>query len=287
MELWNRLFDAGAASYYTARKGVTTDLNGVYFVRVLDCDGDLVTIENDPTLGRTPGIPKVRRKIETTHLFPLLRGRELAAFEIRMQGLYVILPQRGMYGDPELPTTAPRTYEYLHRFEEQLRRRGSYRRYQFGKPFWSTWSTGPYTFAPYKVLWKEMSGHRFCAAYVGPVPDAPGGERPVVPDHKLYFVPVNSLDEARYLTALLNAPTVAKAISAYAAQLSLGTSVIEYLRIPRFDEREPAHLRLAELAERMTTEPTARVSLDLNKELDEVAWTVLTSGMPYHSLVDA
>lgn len=52
----------------------------------------------------------------------------------------------------------------------------------------------------------------------------------------------------RYLTAILNASTIARAISGYAAQLSLGVSVIEYLKIPRFDATNGTHTRLAGLA---------------------------------------
>jgi hypothetical protein len=162
------------------------------------------------------------------------------------------VPQRGMHGDPNLPATAPRTHQFLSQFEAWLRQRGSYRRYQARQVFWSTWSTGPYTFSNYKVLWKEMSGSRFCAAYIGPFNDPVLGHKIVIPDHKLYFVPVSTLPEARYLTGILNAPAITAAIAAYAAQLSLGTSVIENLTIPEFDANDARHGELAILAAEIT-----------------------------------
>ncbi len=97
-----------------------------------------------------------------------------------------------------------------------------------------------------------MSGRRFCAAYLEPVRDPLLGERIVVPDHKLYFVPVATLTEARYLTGILNAPTIASAISAYAAQLSLGVSVVENLKIPAFIADDDRHLELARIAGEIT-----------------------------------
>lgn len=101
--------------------------------------------------------------------------------------------------------------------------------------FYSLWSTGNYTFAPFKVLWREI-GKSFAAAYVGSAQTRFAGEKSVIPDHKLYFVPVETQAEAAYLTGFLNAPVVSEAVSAYASQLSLGVSVAEYLNIPRFDE---------------------------------------------------
>jgi len=245
-------------------------------VRVRAEHPGLVRIQNAPDIGRNRGIPQIERVIEDTHVFPLMRGRGLSPFVAGVDPEFkVIVPQRGMHGDPSLPRTATRTYEYLRTFEPQLLRRGSYRRYQQRQPFWSTWSTGPYTFTPYKVLWKEMSGHKFCAAYLGPIDDAVLGIRVVIPDHKLYFVPVQTLDDARYLTGILNAPTIASAIAAYAAQLSLGVSVIENLKLPAFDPDDEQHRALAELAGAITERRGQATEGELRR-LDELAYSVVS-----------
>jgi len=223
---WRWIFGRGA---YRARKGVTTDLNGAFFVHA-ELTGPTATIRNDPALGRKP-LPQITAEVEAEHVFPLLRGRDLG----KAPSLHVLVPQRGMHGDPDLATTAPLTHAYLERFKPALERRSSLRRYQPGKPYWSLWNVGPYTFSPHKVAWREISG-RFQAASVGPV----------VCDHKLYFVPCESEPEARYLTNVLNAPTVSEAIGAYASQLSLGASVVEYLAIPRYDAADERHRAIAE-----------------------------------------
>jgi hypothetical protein len=225
---WRRIFGPGA---YRARKGVTTDLNGAFFVRA-EIRGETATITNDPALGRKE-LPQVTAEVEAAHVFPLLRGRDLGV----PPSLHVLVPQRGMHGDPDLPRTAPLTHAYLERFRPALERRSSLRRYQPRAPYWSLWNVGPYTFSPHKVAWREIAG-RFQAAYVGP--------EVIVCDHKLYFVPCESEAEGRYLAGVLSAPTVAGAITAYAAQLSLGTSVVEYLAIPRFDAADPRHREIAE-----------------------------------------
>lgn len=275
-EVWRTLFDASRVAPYQARKGVTTDLNGVYFVRVESGDANCVWVRNDPTIGRTHGLASTQRLIEKEHVFPLMRGRGLKPFQATLDPDFkIIVPQRGMHGDPSLPLAAPRTHQYFTAFEDHLRTRGSYRRYQQGQPYWSTWSTGPYTFSPYKVLWQEMRGHRFCAAYLAPVHDPVLGERVVVPDHKLYFVPLSTLAEAQYLTGVLNAPTIASAISAYAAQLSLGVSVVENLKIPAFNADDSRHLELASIAGAITDRGGAATGSEMDK-LDALAGAVVS-----------
>ncbi len=250
--VWTHLFRNGERSY-RARKGVTTDCNGAFFVKATPTtQPDKCVITNDPSLGRKQELPLVREVIETRYLYPLLRGRGLKAFSVQPDPAYrVIVPQSGMHGDPELPVNAPNTYRYLSRFEGILRNRSSYRRFQPSRPFWSLWSTGEYTFAPFKVLWKEM-GEAFSAAYIGAVHDPVLGDKVAVPDHKLYFVPLQTEAEAAYLTGILNAPMVAEAISAYAAQLSLGASVVEYLHVPKFDEQNSHHVQLSQQVQTMT-----------------------------------
>ena len=268
--LWRQLFDGSNAPTYVARKGVTTDRNGIYFLEIDRARGNsngLVHVRNDPNAGRTAGIPRISMAIEPEHIFPLLRGRGLKPFSIRPDLKYrILVPQRGMHGDERLQVNCGRTYTFLNRFKKELLRRGSYRRYQQGQPFWSTWSTGPYTFSPYKVLWKEMSGNRFCAAYFGSIDDSILGRKVAIPDHKLYMVPVNTIQEAQFLTGVLNAPSIVRAVGAYAAQLSLGTSVFKYLNIPTLDLTNPNHARIIELSACITQ----RGGNPTTDELDEL-----------------
>jgi hypothetical protein len=253
--VWQQIFGADEPAY-RARKGVTTDANGIFFVSASPrpVSPGMVLVSNNPDLGRRRGIPRITAPIEEEHLFPLLRGRGIRAFVAETDPDHLILvPQRGMNGEPDLASTAPQTHAFLARFETTLENRSSYRRYQPGQPYWSLWSTGPYTFADHKVVWQEMAGKRFCAARVSRVVHPLLGDRPVVCDHKVYFVPCESAQEADYLCGILNAPTVAGGVSAYAAQLSLGASVVEYLNIPRLVDDDALHLDIAALAGELGT----------------------------------
>ena len=153
LALWRRCFAPGER-HYLARKGITTDCNGVFFVRVAPTRNSqtLVRVTNNPSLGRRAEVTETTMSIEKDHLFPLLRGRGVRPFSAEPDPDYcTIVPQRGMHGDPNLPQSARRTYDFLSQFEDILRQRSSYRRFQRTQVWWSLWSTGAYTFSEYKV----------------------------------------------------------------------------------------------------------------------------------------
>ena len=251
---WPSMFNVDTEPNYVARKGVSTDLNGALFVGVAESGVEnTCLITNNPALGRKK-IQRVRRAmVETEHVFPLIRGKGIRPFNAQTDSeCCILVPQRTMHGDPKLPEKARYTHRYLARFKEALKQRASYRRYQKGQPFWSLWNVGSYTFAPYKVVWKEMSGNRFHAAYTGSVQHGILGSKLIVPDHKIYFVPLWDEDEAAYLTGMLNAPSVTEAVSAYSPELSLGASVVENLAIPKYDPVDIRHRLMAGISKYIT-----------------------------------
>lgn len=254
LSIWEQLMDASALEKsYSARKGVTTDANGIYFVTGhAGGKQGCIRVSNNPSNGRRP-IPRITADVEDVYVYPLLRGREVTRFcAAPSQDSFVIVPQTGMFGDEQLPSSSPRLFQFLARFKDVLITRSSYRRFQHGKPFWSIWTVGPYTFAPYKVVWKEMSGSNFVAAYVGSESMPDGSMKIVVPDHKVYFIPVQTEDEAAYLTAFLNSTLVSGAISAYASALSLGTSVVDYLKIPKFNPHDDCMKGLSDMGKKFS-----------------------------------
>jgi len=231
------------------RRGVTTDLNGLFFVEVLERDGDLVRVRNDPRAGRKP-LDAREAWIEAAHVYPVVRGRDVHRFAARpTPGRAIVVPQRGLRGDPSLADAAPRTHAWLMHEQAALEARSSYRRFQAprGAPPWSLWNVGPYTWAPWRVAWRELARTRFEAAVLHTAPLAGVPDRPAVADHKLYFVAVDTADEADALAAVLNAPRVARAVFAAASTLSHGGAVIRRLRVPTWDPGAPAWQRLADL----------------------------------------
>jgi hypothetical protein len=77
-----------------------------------------------------------------------------------------------------------------------------------GGTFYAVLGVGPYTVAPWKVLFKDLTEFFQCCV-VGPS-DSSDPNHPLIPDYTLRMIPASSEDEAHYIAALLNsAPSVA------------------------------------------------------------------------------
>ena len=229
---------------YAARKGVCTDMNGIFYGRVKACKDEFLLFENDPAMGRRK-TSTVSHLIEKSLVYPIARGREITPFRWSRGDTYGIIPQDSMQGFPvkEMLEKYPQALDYFTVFRSELERRSSLRRYLTGAPFYSCWNVGRYTFAPYKVCWSEISG-RFKACILS---SAEG--RIVVPDHKIYFIPLDSKEEALYLCAFLNAYAVEDFIMGYAENTQIGTHITDYLHIPVFNPENRHHRELVQVSE--------------------------------------
>src|SRR5206468_5716360 len=71
-------------------------------------------------------------------------------------------------------------------------------------------------------------------------------------EHKLYWAPAQTREEAEYLAAILNAPTLNELVKPYQSLGAFGPRDFDkYVwrsPIPRFDDTKPTHRRLADLA---------------------------------------
>ena len=107
-------------------------------------------------------------------------------------------------------------------------------------PFYSSYNVGAYTFAPVKVVWKEIASEIEAAVLVG---------SEAVPDHKLVCVAFDQEAPAFFLAAFLNSTPVAAFVRAYAIQTSISGHIFDYAAVPTFDPENPTHRALADLGE--------------------------------------
>jgi SAM-dependent methyltransferase len=237
---------AAGASAYRAWEGCNTGgLNGAYWLEVLArrTDGALL-IRNLHDVGRIPVEP-VETTVEPDLIFPLLRGRDVQRWRTQPSAWIVLAqdPQtRVGYDTHWLRERLPLTFEYLARFEAQLRARAAFRKYyEPSDPFYSMYNVGPNTVAPWKVVWREQATS-MTTAVCGPIDG-----RPVIPDHKLMSVPVETDAEADFLCAVLNSQPVAAIVAGYTVSVSISTHVLEHVRIPRYDPANELHHEIAEV----------------------------------------
>ena len=159
----------------------------------------------------------------------------------------------------------PKAHSYLSRFEKSLRMRPAFRRYfKDTDLYWSMFNVSRFTFSQWKVVWREQAS-AFTAAVIGP-----WERRPVVPDHKLMMVELDSSEEAFYLCGALNSSPTRLAVSAYAIQIQMNTHILQNIAIPKFARGNRTHFHLAELSEAAHKAAASNEITELKKLEEEI-----------------
>ena len=219
----------GQSDWISGRKGVTADLNGVYMVRIVDENSKtgLVQVETRPEAGKTDIGPTRRFWIEPDLLYPLLKGAsDFSACEIHIrERLYILVPNKGInaadYRAAEVEVSRlKQTKKFLSHYKPLLEKRSTYRLRQTGAPYYAVYNSGTYTFAPYKVVWAELSTTFEATVFESEnVPLV--GARPYVPDHKVYFADFESKDMAHFVCGILNSSMVQEYVESHTIQIQV------------------------------------------------------------------
>ncbi len=259
-------------SAYQAREGTNTGgANGVLWVEIKKSNGKFSTIENLYEIGKKE-IQPCCAEVESDLIFPLLRGRDITRWNTN-PSIQILIPQN--LSDPAKAIDAkiiqdkyPRTLKFLEYFEKDLRNRALYKKYlePQGVPFYGIYNIGPYTFAPYKVVWKEQSSEFECA-----VVSSVNG-KVIIPDHKLMLVPFQDEREAHYVCALLGSTITRFVVQAYTISTQQSTHILDNIKIPKYDPKNQMHQELARLSGQCHEKVAADISVsDLEEQIDELA----------------
>ncbi|MBN2577514.1 MAG: N-6 DNA methylase [Pirellulales bacterium] len=240
-------------SQYRAYLGANSGgLNGVFWLEILEKTAAGVRVRNVVERGKC-AVESVETLLEPDLLFPLLRWSELRRYAAAPQ-LAILLVQdpdrRSGLDEGRLQAAFPHTYAYLRQFETPLRARSAYRRYQSRGPFYSMYNVGPYTLAPFKVVWRRMD-RRVTATAVAPCEHPLLGRKPVVPQETCVLIPCLSTEETHYLCALLNSRPIDALIRALSVRGGKGFGtprILDYLALQHFDPDRPLHTELAALS---------------------------------------
>ncbi len=246
----------GTTGWASGRKGITCDLNGVYFVKVLKVasDGSCVQIETRPNAGKQNIGPARRFWIEPVFLFPLIKG----ASEIKpcmhlkpKDQIAAIVPNTGITRAAyelcrrNMEDNNPKLNKYFQTFENMLIKRSTFKTRMKNAPYYAVYNVGNYTFAAWKVVWAEQPGNKkipFAVINTGSV--CGKWEKPFIPDHKVYFADFSEPNKAYYLCGLLNNSIVQRYLMSYLITLQVG-DVLHNLKLPDYDENNELHNHLA------------------------------------------
>lgn len=263
MDFANKVLDPTKARFYNGRKGIEpAGAKGVFLLKKpIRCRDGLLLIENCIERQRRKdflekGVHK--EKVEETYVFPMLGGRNIAKWQVKSNE-YILVPHtvKHKYGIPvkELEKNAPKTSDWLFYYHDELLAS----RIQNGKffnantqPYYRLDNVGEYTYAPYKVLWKEQTGSMSAVvvgSYLESIPNADESlfseDKTIVVDSKVLMLGLNNIDEAHYVCGIINATDVVNIIDGYAISTNRGVDVLKYLAIPKFDSNNQIHNKIA------------------------------------------
>jgi len=107
-----------------------------------------------------------------------------------------------------------------------------------------------YTFAPYKVMWRQMI-ETLDAVVTEPIFDTYVGQKVPVTQHVVTIVSFRQRDEAHYFCALINTSVASLISASYSTSKSFGTpTVVEFVPIPRYNSQDSLHQSLVLLSQR-------------------------------------
>jgi hypothetical protein len=248
-------------------------MNGAYWLNVLDRADDGTSLVANLTDSGKLAVEAVQTRIEAALIHSLLRPSDIGRWMAKPQ-VHILMVQdperRRGYDEDWLSEHYPRAYAYLKRFEPLLRGRSGYKRYfqAAGAPFYSVLNVGTYTFAPYKVVWPRMAS-RLAAAVV-----PTGGGGLAVPQETVTFIPLDDPREAHFICAAVNSSPFNFAVqsSSQRGGKSFGTpSILENVRIPKFDPADRAHLRLAAISKEAHDADSEGQLEQVERQVDDVA----------------
>ena len=286
---------SGTCGWVAGRKGITADLNGVFFVPIIKTNGLLVQVRSRPEAGKKEIGASKTAWVETDLLYPLVKGAgDFEACYLKLdnpwreeEDIYTFVPNRGIgntdYAASETEmngTGLTKTKAWFSGYKALLTARSTYRRQMKGAPFYAVYNVGDYTFQPWKVVWPEMSS-RFYAAVAGSAVVPVAGKRPYVPDHKVYFAGFDAKEPAYFLCGLLNTPMVREWVESHNVSIQVG-DVFKHMRLPEYDETDEHHVALALLVEKAHGEHVTTKRAAVVRKIEAGGEVILKAWMLHH-----
>jgi hypothetical protein len=271
----------GQCDWTQGRKGITADINGIYFVNIVaqNLINGLVKIRTRPDAGRTDIGPAQDYWIEPNLLYPLIKGASdfSRCYFRRVHDLFTFVPNNGITAmayekSADTVLELPKTSRYFSNFKTILEARSTYRLRMKNGPYYSVYNVGEYTFAPWKVIWAEQKD--FCAAVVSSSTTPMIGTRPYIPDHKIFFTDCYDAEVAYFLCGLLNTDIVIEYVKSHNISIQIG-DIFKHMRIPKYDRRNPLHLQLSKMTEKCHLEDDANKRQGLITEISKVGEQII------------
>ncbi len=284
----------GGGNQWQFGMGVNTrGAAGVFHVDVRNSQPPQGTIQvrNRPQDGRQAIARSNWTTIELPLVYPLLRGRDVRAWNAAPDGHILITQDPGdfsMYLGPDLPRRYPLAHRWLRRFVTPLTGR---RRPNASWAIKDARGREGRDWARLQGNFKHLSGnvlvvvpeqhHTLVAAVVEPKLHNELGRRTIpIPNHKVVFCAVADLDEGLYLAAFLNSTRMRELAESFASTTALSPTTLSRLPIPAFQALDADARRLVDLARHVHLAPpdeTDAKAKQHSSEMDQLVERLLTN----------
>ncbi|MHA1732140.1 MAG: Eco57I restriction-modification methylase domain-containing protein [Promethearchaeota archaeon] len=256
-------------SGYKAREGVNPlGCQGIFLVRVIGREGNLLVVENQRSIGKNK-YRTFRCTVEPDLLYPVVRSSDFGrvAWAVHPKGdvqLHILMvqdvdKQRGIPLQ-EMLDKYPATAAFLEHFKPELEARKGLWRYfskvdrktgekSLAAPYYSLFNVTRDILAPYKVIWKRM-GNTLSAGIVESLDTDGAGVKPVLPLDIFAFVPCDSLEEALFVSGILNSSPAKKLLSLVTepGKSLASPGILKYLSIDKYRPGDPVHEQVVRAA---------------------------------------
>lgn len=246
----------GGKSFYRARTGLFTGgANAVYQLELKSFGTETATFTNITERAKR-AVPQVEATLESTFVYPFLRGRDLEQWRYRSE-IFTLLPHTAdtrmtPVSEESLEKLAPRTLEYFRQFREVLGERAGFTEWEkkvLEVGFYACQRIGEYTFSPWKVAWRYIAA-KFTCAVVGPYDlEGPFFGKPIIPNEKLMTIACKSAAEAYYLCGVLSSSCAVSFIHSRMVSTQIAPHLIQGLAIPEFDTSNRIHSEISAVCE--------------------------------------
>lgn len=237
-----------------ARTGVFTGgANGIYWLKIDSEQNGNILVSNITERAKNK-MKSIHLEIEKDYVFPLLTGNELN-FWSYTYSKYILCPhtvETKMYPiDKGVLAKHPLTEHYFEEFQKELEDRKGFT--SMDRPiheqfFYALQRIGAYTFAKYKVCWRYISKN-FTPAVIESANDQYLGKKIIIGNEKIISIAFDNKDEAYYVCAVISSTPYRKTIENYMIGTQITPSIINRLRIPKFNSQDNQHTELSKICQ--------------------------------------
>ena len=241
-------------SNYRARKGVDFSLNGLYWGKITKTNKlNISSFINQNEIGRKK-VMQYNVPIENSLLFPILRGKDVSRWQANPEYVAIIpYTNNGKcIANDILKSKYVNTYKFFYKTDDKIleliEKRGIYQKHLINAkvPSHGLYNIGPYTYSPYKVVWKALASGMI-STVISTINTKELGNKLIIPDHNLLMIPFKNEQEAHFLCAVLNSEILNEFVTSYISWF-YSSHILENINIPDFDKNNKKHIKISKLS---------------------------------------